>query len=115
MQLVPQCQYKKYKFEKFVNIADREETIQAFPVVVSTVTELSFLIESVYARIWKNALLTLLNDLHALKQSSATVHNFLKEWIFLDMYINPNSARIENDEPLQTVYSQAGLGSKLSK
>ncbi|XP_060602891.1 tripeptidyl-peptidase 2-like [Ruditapes philippinarum] len=33
IQLVPQCQYKKYEFEKFVNISDRGETTQAFPVV----------------------------------------------------------------------------------
>ncbi|XP_053404432.1 tripeptidyl-peptidase 2-like isoform X2 [Mercenaria mercenaria] len=33
IQLIPQYQYKKYEFEKFVNISDRGETTQAFPVV----------------------------------------------------------------------------------
>lgn len=35
IQLVPQYQYKKYEFEKFVNISDQGDTAQAFPVLVS--------------------------------------------------------------------------------
>lgn len=35
IQVLPQYQYKKYEFEKFVNLSDQGETTQAFPVVVS--------------------------------------------------------------------------------
>ena len=35
IQVVKQCQYKKYEFEKFVTITDLGETLQAFPVLVS--------------------------------------------------------------------------------
>ena len=35
LQLVPQTQYKVCEFEKFVNISDRGDTTQAFPVMVS--------------------------------------------------------------------------------
>ena len=34
LQIIPQSQYKTLEFEKFVNISDQGETVQAFPVVV---------------------------------------------------------------------------------
>ena len=37
LQIVKQCQYKKYEFEKFVTINDLGETVQAFPVLVSMI------------------------------------------------------------------------------
>lgn len=37
IQLLPQQQYKKYEFEKFVTLSDNGETTQAFTVMVSVI------------------------------------------------------------------------------
>ena len=36
LQVVKQYQYKKFEFEKFVTISDLGDTVQAFPVLVSS-------------------------------------------------------------------------------
>ncbi|KAL4219860.1 tripeptidyl-peptidase II Tpp2 [Mactra antiquata] len=40
LQLLPQYQFKKFEFEKFVNISDQGETMHAFPVVGDRTVEL---------------------------------------------------------------------------